>query len=85
MTARKPESVCHRKMSLMKKTPRAGGASGEPHEAGKTQMSPHPGHGILTDTDRKAGYSDGGAESFRRERPLFPIGGQGDRLNITLW
>jgi len=55
MTARKPESVCHRKMSLMKKTPRAGGVSGEPHEAGKTQMSQHPGHGILTDTDRKAG------------------------------
>jgi len=78
MTARKPEAVCHRKMFFMKKTPRAGGASGEPHEAGKTLISQHPGHGILTDTVRKAGYSDGGAESFRRERPLFPIDGSGE-------
>jgi len=50
-----PGTVCHRKIFFMKKTPRAGGASGEPHEAGKTQMSPHPGHEILTDTVRKAG------------------------------
>jgi len=56
MTAHKPESVCSRKIFLMKKTSRGGGASGEPHEAVKTQISPHPGHGIPRNTDRKTGY-----------------------------
>lgn len=72
MTAHDPENARHRKPFLTKKTSRAGGASGEPRQAGKTQITRHPGHGILTETDRETGYPGAGPKRSGRGKTAFP-------------
>lgn len=74
MTAHNPETVCHRNTFPMRMTSYAGGASGEPHEAGKMRISQRPGHGISAETDRKTGYPTAEGKAQGKEKTAFSIG-----------
>ena len=71
MTAHKPETMCHRKIFVMRMTSQTGGASEAPHQAEKIRISQHPGHGIHTAAGRKMIYQRADRIGRKERRDCF--------------